>query len=332
MNKQESAVKIYGCGGCGITWADMVSKLTPQAGRVIPDIVYVDTSRSNLIDKQIENGKEFLLAEIDGSGKVRRDNSAAIAKKIGDLLMQHTPGELNIVLFSAGGGSGSVFGPIIVRELLKRDKPVVAFVVGSQDTAITATNTLNTLKSLDLIAREQAMAPVVMHYSQNPTNASSAAVDSSVVAAIELLLIFGSRQNVGLDTRDVRNMLRYDHATKVPPQLSLLEVTTCRDVEELKNMGVDHVISVGSIFRSPESATPLPVMTDYGCVGYLPTSASVDVPNEFHLLIHTDEVREIVNAVQAKVNQYEEYNKSRQEALRVASSSDVVEPGSDLIL
>lgn len=332
MNKQETAVKIFGCGGCGITWADMVSKQAQQVGRAVPEIIYVDTSKSNLDDKNVVDAKTFLLSDVDGSGKVRRDNSEAIMQKVGDLLMQHQPADLNIVLFSAGGGSGSVFGPLLVRELLLRDKPVVAFVVGTTENAITATNTLNTLKSLDLIAREQTKAPVVMHYSQNPTDKPSSSVDLSVVAAIELLLVFGSKQNVGLDTRDLRNMLRYDHATKVPSQLSLLEITTANTVEEIKNMGVDHVISVGSIYRTPENALPLPVMSEYGCVGYLPTTASVDIPSEFHLLIHTDEVREIVNAIQVKVNQYEEFNRARAEANKVATSSDVVDSGSKLIL
>lgn len=332
MNKQENAVNIYGCGGCGITWANMVAQNLPQPGRAAPQIIYVDTSKSNLDDKDTEGAKTFLLSDVDGSGKVRRDNSEAIASKIGDLLMQQPPAALNIVLFSAGGGSGSVFGPLLVRELLQRDKPVVAFVVGAMENAITASNTLKTLKSLDLISREQVKAPLVMHYSQNPTDASSSSVDVSVVAAIELLLIFGSKQNIGLDSRDVRNMLRYEHATSVAPQLSLLEITTARSADEIAEMGVDHVISVGSIYRSSEDALPLPVMSQYGCTGFLPTDASVGFPNEFHLLIHTDEVRNIVNSIQARVNAFEEFNRARAEANKVASSSDVVDSGSNLIL
>lgn len=332
MNKQENAVNVYGCGGCGITWGNMVAKNVPHNGRANPQVVYVDTSKSNLEDKDTEGAKTFLLSDVDGSGKVRRDNSEAIAAKIGDLLMQHPPAGLNIVLFSAGGGSGSVFGPLLVRELLLRDKPVVAFVVGTMENAITASNTLKTLKSLDLISREQAKAPLVMHYSQNPTDASSSSVDASVVAAIELLLVFGSKQNIGLDSRDVRNMLRYEHATSVAPQLSLLEITTARTAAEITEMGVDHVISVGSIYRSSEEALPLPVMSQYGCTGFLPADASVGIPNEFHLLIHTDEVRNIVNSIQSKVNTFEEYNRARAEANKVASSSDVVDSGSNLIL
>ena len=59
----EKNVRIYACGGCGISIVDKFEHNTEQfSGRGIPDIVRLDTSRSNL-----RNGVDYKnLFLIDG--------------------------------------------------------------------------------------------------------------------------------------------------------------------------------------------------------------------------------------------------------------------------
>lgn len=321
-SEKAGVVRIYGAGGCGINLASKIGTRQAEVGLAGTDVVYVDTSLSNL-RKQSEADKVYVLEGVDGSGKIRRENSGAIADAIGDLLLAHRPHDLNIVMFSASGGSGSVFGPLIVKALLERDEPVVAFVVGSTESAITATNTLNTLKSLDVIS-ERAEAPLVMYYAQNPEDVPRSQIDESILVAIHALLVLGSKQNEGLDTRDLKNFFRYDRACRTQPQLSLLEIVTTNDPAAIRECGVSHVISLASIYRSTDSLL-LNVPNEYQCTGYLPEECAEWKHDEIHFIVHTDEVKAIVDNVTAKVTAYDEFSASRSKPVKVSSSKDTVD-------
>ena len=321
MNQKAGVLRVYGCGGCGIGLASLLLKDESSVGYADLDVVHVDTSLSNL-RTQGQGAPAYVLDGVDGSGKIRRENSDAIADKIGDLLLEHRPHDLNIVCFSASGGSGSVFGPLIVKALLERDAPVVAIVVGSTESAITATNTLNTLKTLDAIT-DLVDAPLIMYYGQNPSDQPRSVVDKAMVSAMRAFRVLGSKQNEGLDTRDLKNFFRYDRASRAQPQLSLMEIATTGDAKEIAACGVNHVISVASIFRSTD-ALPLAMPNEYQCSGYLPAGAPESVPEEMHFLIHTDEVAKIVKAIQDEVKGYEEFANSRGARTRVVGEKDKV--------
>lgn len=322
-------VRIYGCGGCGINLAAKVGQHPAELGLAAVDVVLVDTSRSNLKSVATEGFNTYLLDGVDGSGKIRRENSEAIADKIGDLLLEHRPLDLNIVCFSSAGGSGSVFGPLIVKALLERDAPVVAFMVGSMESAITATNSLNTLKSLDVIS-ERADAPLVIYYNQNRRDEPRSNVDRDLVNAMLAFRVLGSKQNEGLDSRDLQNFLRFDRACRAQPQLSLLEIIATRDVEEIAQLGINHVISVASIFRSTD-ALPFPMPNEYQATGYLPAGIGEAHPEELHFVIHTDEVSKILKSLTDSVKEFEDFAKSRSNKVRIVGNDDATDE-SGLIL
>lgn len=328
LNDKAGIVRIYGAGGCGINLASKIGNRSPQVGLAGTDVVYVDTSLSNL-RKVGKDAKVYALEGVDGSGKVRRENSNAIADKIGDLLLEHRPHDLNIVVFSASGGSGSVFGPLIVKALLERDEPVVAFVVGSTESAITATNTLNTLKSLSAISNS-ANAPVVMYYSQNPENVPRSEIDTSVVTALNAFLVLGSKQNEGLDTRDLMHFFRYDRASRAQPQLSLLEIVTTREPAELTAIGVNHIISLASVFRSTD-ALPFPMKNEYQCTGYLPEECADWKHDEIHFIVHTGEIGAIVKSVESAVKEYDEFATSRSKPVSILGNDQEID-ASGLVL
>ena len=314
-------VRIYGAGGCGINIASVIGNRVATATSAATSCVYVDTSKSNLNKVKDENAAVFLLEGVDGSGKVRKENYNEISDKVGELLLAHGPLDLNLVIFSCSGGSGSVYGPLIVRELLLRGAAVIALVVGSKESAITANNTLNTLKSLENIVRKTE-ASLVMHYNQNPTDSPRTVVDAAVLAAVQSLLVLGSGVNDGLDSKDLINFLRFERATRVQPRLALLDILTSNHVEELESQGVKHVISLASIYNS-EEGVPLQIPYDYLAEGI--RAPADGLPEVLHFVTHSDELKAIVKDLTETVQYFDTIHQSRGQVLSITGDKDQVE-------
>ena len=166
-NGSKGKVTVYCAGGAGLNVGQYFEK---HRGNNEPafaeiNIVYIDTSRSNL-RANISADNCYMLKGMDGSGKMRSENHEEIAVHIRAILQQFKPADLNIVLSSAAGGSGSVIAPLLTSELLKSEVPTVVISIGSADTKTDIENTLDTIKSYEAIARMRK-APIVMSYVQN---------------------------------------------------------------------------------------------------------------------------------------------------------------------
>lgn len=101
-----NAVQIYACGGMA---QNIISTLESSRGQRNPGFAsmepcYIDTSRSNLISKNISEENVFLLPDTDGSGKVRSTNVTEIQKNVKAILLKFKPRDFNIVVHSGGGG------------------------------------------------------------------------------------------------------------------------------------------------------------------------------------------------------------------------------------
>ena len=94
---------IYGCGGLGVNMASAFNGMVQEPNCAIIRPAYIDASRSNLrTDFKVED--TFVLQNIDGSGKVRKENHKEISNTIKQVLLQIEPGDFNVVVFSASGG------------------------------------------------------------------------------------------------------------------------------------------------------------------------------------------------------------------------------------
>lgn len=115
---KKGRIVMYGAGGCGINTVsyyndnsviEQSAELNDEQGQPISPItaeiktVYIDASHSNLQEK-FRDEDVFILPNVDGSGKVRRENHKEITKVIKQVLLQHEPGDFNVVVFSASGG------------------------------------------------------------------------------------------------------------------------------------------------------------------------------------------------------------------------------------
>lgn len=272
-------VRLYCCGGAGTNIGSMLElhRNTKETGFAEVEITYIDTSRSNM-KEEINSANCFILEGLDGSGKIRAENYEPISESIKAILHKFKPADLNIVISSGSGGSGSVIGPLITSELLANGAPVISMLVGSSDTRLDINNTLKTIKSYEAIAIKRN-APVVAYYAQNSGDTPRATVDKEIKSTIVSLCMLFSRQNRELDTKDLFNWLHFDRTTTYPVQLASLSITTDTDALDIGNL-----ISVATLAKDGDNTT-IADLPEYQCVGYLPeginNNASASSPLHF---------------------------------------------------
>lgn len=109
-NATKNVVNIYGVGGSGV---NCVSALEPARGKEVTgfakyNLCYIDTSKSNMIRKKLNTEDIFLFEDMDGSGKIRKENHKAIAANTKAVLQKFKPTEFNIVVHSGGGGKQAI--------------------------------------------------------------------------------------------------------------------------------------------------------------------------------------------------------------------------------
>lgn len=208
------------CGGAGINISASVFEDIAGLGDGFADVVfnYIDTSTNNI--DEIEKRGEFYAIEslshggkdINGSGGERRTNASSIAPEVKgylDKLGYHVEktGEYHIVVFSGSGGSGSVIGPNILRNLLERKIPVVAVVIGDTSNGLSALNTRNTIGTLEHITTKIVKAALPVVYINN-TNVGGNAngrkkTNEMLYSSLSTVALFLSGINKDIDGQDM---------------------------------------------------------------------------------------------------------------------------------
>lgn len=309
-------IRIYAAGGCGTNVTHHYNQAKEVAGFANLDIAYIDTSRSNL-KPDINPDKVFIISgqkgqELDGSGSIRRDNAAHISASVKQILLKFKPSTFNIVIFSGAGGSGSVIAPEIISELAANNHPVLAIMVGSNESEIHADNTVKTLKSLEAISNNRKY-PISLFYAQNPTGKPRSEADDLARYAIATLSVLFSRSFHGLDTRDLENWLNY---TKVggAPQLSLLQIhRETADVDK-----VQEIISVASLFTDPNQPS-FTTRPRYVCKGY--GRIPFEGRDTLHFTISGNAVASVYNEV------HDDTSKLKEELSAQVNRTSLVEKG-----
>lgn len=313
-------MRIYAAGGMGVNVTSFFEGTfdTVEPGFSQTKPCYIDTSRSNL-KPGIDPEHIYLLDGVDGSGKVRRENHEQIYKSIKNVLQKHPPMDFNVVVFSASGGSGSVFGPLVLGELLERGASTVAVVVGSDESGITATNTLNTIKSLEAIAKRTNL-PVVMFYEHNDKTMKRSEVDDICKNTIAALSVLASRQNAEVDSTDIRNWLQFSRVTSVTPRLALLNIFYSNE----DAAAIEHPISIASLYASPDDPH-LDRAAEYGCVGY--PRYKLKHHKTLHAVTSVDGIPQIVKRMQNRITELDRERSSRVEYDSIVSDNDAIAAG-----
>lgn len=246
---------VHAAGGCGISVADKVMTRIAALGDGYAEIVfkYIDTTKNN-IDHIEPKGEFWQITQknadgsaVDGSGGERSAQAGNIDKSIKEYLdhnkiYKQVTGEYHMVISSMSGGSGSVIGATLTRELLKRDIPVLPVLIGDTSNALGAINTVDGFKTLDSISR-MLNKPVVTYYVNNhklgpSISANRAQANEILFRDLSVVSIFLSGMNDSLDYSDMVSMIypAYYKKVEVKPGVYGLQVF---DKEPPKQQGPD---------------------------------------------------------------------------------------------
>ena len=315
--RKHGVVRIYSCGGGGINIGHIYSnQAMPNEAAAIVKTTFLDTSDSNIRKKDLPSDEVYLIKnlkrdnETDGAGKVRAEHAEAIVKEVPKILVEHKPEDLNVVVFTGGGGSGSVIGPVLVSALMERGRDVIAVVIGVTEDDTSIENTFNTLKSLESNV-ETFGRTVSLRYIPHRPGMTRDQVNSAAQFFISVLCILASRRNDELDTADVSRYLNYNTVprSELAPQLTLLNLyTSAQEVEEKS----PDVFAMALVLRDTEQAVPDKRLA-YKCTGYMPEGAFD------HNFYFTSEVGGL-NAIQSELRSYQREIKESRVARSTAGS------------
>lgn len=292
-------VMIYGCGGAGI---NVVSSYDVPQGNGYPDTekVYLDTSEANMsVLSNDDRSRFFKIKGMHGAGKKRLTSySSGAVEQIPEFLLTAKPGTMNYVVFSLGGGSGSICGPLLVEELVSRGEAVMCIIVGDLSSFKTAENTLSTFKGLSLIPSNNDRALSFMYFENvvnstvvSPNVGNEQHVDANIHKTLNKLLFLTSEQNNRIDRQDTFNFFDYSTVVDIPPTLTAIHfgkhVSEVADLSEKAG-----IVAMAALLKS--ECEPLPeVDVAYSTIGFHPEDTAEDnmyvmsVPTEANLLLGT---------------------------------------------
>lgn len=320
---ESGKVALYLCGGtgCNIGAGFIGMRDDTAAGFASIKPYFIDTSRSNLSDKISE--EDILIikgtTQRDGSGMKRDENYIPIREAIKDVLLKHRPLDINIVVFSLAGGTGSIAGPLVVRELLDRGLPVIAVAIGSTDSVIAATNTLDTLESLDGAANSLGKVLPIFYVANTPEMTQSE-VDQRCAMTIAQITLLAGRQIKGVDVSDVYNFLNYNRVTQVRPGVASFDVYTS-DSELLEGC---RPVSMISIYENKDSPR-INARPDYLVTGFL--DINLNGSKQAHFVIDVESPGKWHKDAKAVADSMEEASAARPKQARMEASGAVDDIG-----
>ena len=296
-------MKIFAMGGAGGNVAARFLKFQSKANHGFSEIecVFVDTSKSNL-SPNIPASQIYLVDNLDGSGKLRASNYQVLNECSKDILLQHKPADLNVILSSGGGGSGSVLGPIVTSELLGRGETVIVITIGSTSSRKETDNTLKTLHSYEKISQLRNK-PVVMAYRENSASTPRGHIDAEVDSMILTLSAIFSGDNRELDMSDLRNFLNYHLVTSFTPKLTYLDITS-GSVMLSKGQALVSLVTL----TDDSTSSDVDVLAEYQAVGFIPDAAkeNLGIAMPLHAAVITGYFNGVAERLEAKLATYDE--------------------------
>lgn len=283
--KKPNQINIYACGGTGIEIMRKFQKIERMPGNVQAElrVVNVDTSDSN-VDRNGEN--TFVIEGMNGSGKVRITNAQPIIDAVPMILEEYTPGDFSVVIHSSGGGSGSVAGPFLVKELLNRGKHVVVMMVGAVGSVIELENSEKSFQTYAAFSQETGRT-IPMFYLENDNGMTRAEVDTTFHSYLNWLSVVFSGMNKHLDTQDLANFLDIEKVTSFEPDLVLLDIFSTAEGQKSEiNVGRGEVAATVATLAPEDVDTNPGTMVPYHCEGFLPHGSTLDVGFNESLPIH----------------------------------------------
>ena len=308
MQKDVGNMSLYFCGGAGINIGKLFLDIgdgQQSKGFANMHLTYIDTSRSNISD-DIKDEQVYLINGLDGSGKIRAENHKQISECVHDILMNHPPQDVSIIVSSNSGGSGNIISAALLKELLSRDKNVLVVGVSSSDSRIEIENSVKTMKSYEAISK-MCEKPVVMMHNENTADSIRQTINSDIKEEVVQLAALFSRQNKELDSADLRNWLNYTRITELEPKLVFMGITHGK-VEGMKS----NIVSVATLAHEGHN-TNLGTTVEYQCVGYIPSEneTTIKLESAVHYMLLDGMIGDIYLKLSDNLAKMEESNLAR---------------------
>ncbi len=142
-----------------------------------------------------------------GAGKFRGSRAADYCKFLAGKMADLPFADLYLVVYSCMGGTGSVFGPEVVRNLLRQRKNVISLMPYATGSSIDATNSKNVFDGLASIAAETGAPAVVFPVCCDKLKPSE--VNTTITNVINSLIYLTSDSLSGFDLSDLGAFLNY---------------------------------------------------------------------------------------------------------------------------
>ena len=227
-------LNIYACGGMGTNALSFFLKNgLLDLGEEFSSIKYhtIDTT-SKTVDSYPELKDTFyqikstLLSSeaLDGMAGERKNTTVVkeVLKGVTSFIdanVTSAKGDYHVVIFSGSGGSGSIAGSLLINELIKQDLTVIPVVAGDSSTLFYVNNTINTLASLNGIAKAAKVALPVIYFDNNydgtATTSAVTAVNNDLLRILKVLALFTSGSVRDIDHQDMYNFLMPSRYTTI---------------------------------------------------------------------------------------------------------------------
>lgn len=252
---------IYGCGGTGVQQAVRFVGMGEDLGIEVNVIGMLASVEDIPNVEGFTRENVFLVPEIEGSGQVREENYEAMREFMPQAMASFPPADVNIVMFSGFGGSGSVLGPLIAEHCIKNDHQVVNIVSLGNFSLTAAKNTVDTLHSLEGIAQANEDVVVPIH-PLAPSNDETKR-NQKAGEIVDLLLMLYSGQHQALDVNDLKYWLQHGRHSEMTGRCNVLSVVPgATDLSAIKDP-----ISVISLMKD-ESVKVSQLSIPYHTKGY----------------------------------------------------------------
>lgn len=265
MNK----LRIYAAGGTGLNMVqDHIKELNLPMTMAL-DIVKIDTGLSNFE----EDSSAFYRIPGAGAGSHPLTGYNLSREHIPEILKDHAPGTVNVVVYGIGGGTGPGIGIQLVEELISRGHTTFVQVVGSTLSSRDSLNTSNALKSLQALVSRTSRPVSICYYQNtegehdNPRFGSEDKVNKELAKDFARLSLLTSETHRRLDREDIVNFLNYPKVTTVKPQLTELIFSGIEGQGDILEMYRGKVISTVSLMTEGKQSPPS-LSQAYSAEGY----------------------------------------------------------------
>ena len=292
-----ATMRVYGVGGTGINLiSNWMAKRENEelAGYATIDAVGIDTSRSNLLPNALEE-RFYHIEGLDGGGKLRNLNVQTLLPEIKPILSKFQPRDVNVLIASAAGGSGSVLLPLLSKELIAADQITVAILVLTDGSQIETENSRKTIATLANMSK-QLDKPFVVHFVSEETRDRA---DKKVREMIADLAMLFSNEHLELDRTDLKHFINYNVVTSAAASLASLN---CYASSEPKAMKINGAIAVAELQPSTDIPTGI-VHAEY---------KQLDNQNlSYYYTITTDEINGIVKQLETREEEFKTISQGR---------------------